>query len=152
MKVLGFDVGTTNLGLSVIESSNNKNKVLYHKYTYLKKDSFANKILFLENYFNSIIDEYKPEVISYEAPFIRSFNGQELIMVCGVLVLCAAKHSLKYVSYTPSAIKKAVYGKGKCSKEELESAVQKLLSTPVKFENDHVSDSVAIALTFILKK
>jgi crossover junction endodeoxyribonuclease RuvC len=150
-RILGLDCGTTNLGLSVIEVTKTDGSIIYSKYTKLDKDlSFEKKLLLLEGYFSKVIDKFEPNVISYESPYIKSRNGQQLIMVCGILVLCGARKNLTPHAYTASSIKKTVTGKGRADKDEVERSVRSYmkLDSSYRFENDHVSDSVAIAITW----
>ena len=156
IKVLGHDVGTVNSATSIISINTSTKKITldYFKYLKLPDISFEEKLLKFEAYFSKVIEKYSPDFISYESPYIKSRNGQQLIMVCGILVLCGAKKSIKSHGYPASTVKKQVSGNGKADKKELEQAVKEhlRLDKNFKFENDHVSDSVAIALTHYFKR
>lgn len=60
----------------------------------------------------------------------------------------------KFTEYPPTSVKKAVTGNGRAKKDEVAEGVKEFLKLPNEytFLSDNVSDSVAVALTFIIKK
>jgi crossover junction endodeoxyribonuclease RuvC len=103
--------------------------------------------------FKKIIEKYRPNYVAREAGFSRHIKAtQTLFKAYGVADEFFAEDDL--VEYAAATIKKVVTGKGRATKEEVESAIRVLLNLPDSFEfkSDDESDAVAIALTLIRDK
>ncbi|WP_033829068.1 crossover junction endodeoxyribonuclease RuvC [Bacillus andreraoultii] len=103
--------------------------------------------------FKAIIEKYRPKYVAREAGFSRHIKAtQTLFKAYGVADEFFAEDDL--VEYAAATIKKVVTGKGRATKEEVESAIRKLLNLPDSFEfqSDDESDAVAIAITLIRDK
>jgi crossover junction endodeoxyribonuclease RuvC len=157
MRILAVDIGTSNVGLAVLNfEEKDSSKVALSRYLQIEKDEFSNKLCFLYSYFLELISEYGVTDISYEAPFFgNSRNGNELVMVGGILTLLAGQSSIPVKGYTASSVKKMVTGSGKADKKQVEDAIRTYFSfdSSYKFEaGRHSSDAIAIGLTYYLKE
>lgn len=156
MRILSVDVGSTNLGISILSFMNEESpNVLFCEYLKLPEQLFSKKLVYLFEYFSELVSKYLVTDISYEAPFFgKSYKGNELVMVCGILTLIAGQEDLNIQGYTASTVKKTAAGKGNADKKEVEQAIRSYFSfdSNVEFESGrHSSDAIAIGLTYFLK-
>ena len=154
VKILGVDLGTTNLGVSILDFAEQP-KVIFCEYLKLEKGGIPEKLSYLYNYFGSMVNAHEVTHISFENPFFSSKNGNAIVMVGGILMLIAGQRGLPIESYTASQVKKCVTGSGKADKKEVEDSIKTHLpfESSRKFESGgHTSDSIAIGLTYYIKE
>lgn len=147
MRILGIDIGSTNLGLAVLEPK----KLLLEKTVILPKIAIGKKLRIIEKELNEIILEFNVTLISYEMPVIKGKNAFGLYYVCGICHLVAAEYNLPISSYYAKQVKKIVTGTGNADKDLVETFVHQLLPDQViSFSSDHASDAAAIALSYLI--
>lgn len=150
MIIIGIDIGSKNFALSVIEAEK-KFVLLDQNYICLTDKKLGNRLDTIYNLITSKIEEFKPNLLVFEDSVFKGRNAKALNYVCGLVHLASGKYNLDIKSPTPTEIKKKIAGSGKADKLEVDLAVKlKLENPPEKFDNDHLSDSVAIALTPII--
>ena len=72
MRVLGIDPGIAIVGYSILDYDNNKIKCLeYGCITTSSKSSLPDRLSFIYNEMNKIIDEFKPEDCAFEELFFN---------------------------------------------------------------------------------
>ena len=89
----------------------------------IKELSFFNKV-------NELIDEYKPNEISIEAPFYGK-NVQSMLKLGraqGVAIVAGLNKEIPVVEYAPKKIKQSVTGNGNASKDQLSEMVMRTLN------------------------
>lgn len=149
MIVLGIDPGYRNIGISVLNTDTRK--ILYCNTLHLHEAKCETRLTHLHYCVNDLIDTYGVTVLAYEKPVLRNRGevGLYVNYTVAVLLLVAGLHNLRVCEYTPNQVKQRITGKGKATKEEVETGVNKLLGTVTKFTDDHSSDATAVALTFM---
>ncbi|MBC7696325.1 MAG: crossover junction endodeoxyribonuclease RuvC [Burkholderiales bacterium] len=81
-----------------------------------------------------LIDEYKPDELSIEAPFFGK-NVQSMLKLGraqGVAIAAALSKNIPMTEYSPKKIKMSITGNGNASKEQVAAMLESLLN----FKND----------------
>ena len=110
--ILGLDISTKNTGWSVIKYT--KNKPILLKYGDIPRNKMSiNEVLVnFESKLQNIINEYKPNAFSVEAPFVglNKATIEKLCFVHGVMLLTAKKNNIPVVYYSVMSLKSKVLG------------------------------------------
>jgi crossover junction endodeoxyribonuclease RuvC len=96
----------------------------------------------------SLIERYKPTEMALEEVFFGQ-NASTAFAVGqarGAAMLAAGLCDIRCYSYTPQAVKQAVCGSGKASKDQIQRMVKTLLSLGAAPSPHHASDALAIAI------
>jgi crossover junction endodeoxyribonuclease RuvC len=121
--ILGIDPGTNIMGYGVIHIQ--KNKALLVQ----KLDDQPIKLKTIFERTLSLIDEYKPDEVSLEAPFFGK-NVQSMLKLGraqGVAIAAALYRNIPIFEYSPKKIKMSITGNGNASKEQVASMLKSLL-------------------------
>lgn len=148
--ILGIDPGTNLLGFGVIRV-NEKGKPEFVDAGVLdlrkEKDAYQ-KLMMIRRYVSEVCDNYKPEYLAIESPFMGK-NAQVIFKLAraqGVALEVAVEKGLEIMEYAPRKAKIAICGNGAASKEQVSLMVQKTLG--IKIDNYPLdsTDALAIAL------
>jgi crossover junction endodeoxyribonuclease RuvC len=149
MRILGIDPGIAIMGYGIIEYDENKYKVL--EYGAVTTESGIPKSMRLKDIYDnivSIIDEYKPDVMSIEELFFNK-NAKTVITIGesrGVTILAAINSGIAVKEYTPLQVKQAVVGYGRAEKAQVQTMVKAILNLKEIPKPDDVADALAIAI------
>jgi len=144
--ILGIDPGTNLMGYGIISVKGKKTTLLNYGIIYLKK--YNDHYLKLKNIFEKtlfLIDEYKPDEISIEAPF-QGVNPQSMLKLGraqGVAMTAGLIREIPIFEYSPRKIKQSVTGNGASKKEQVAFMLEKILN--FKSESKHLDATDAIA-------
>ena len=128
--ILGIDPGTNVMGYGVIVVKGNKASLLAMGVIDLRK--MGDPYLKLGKIFErvtGIIDEYLPDELAIEAPFVGK-NIQSMLKLGraqGVAIAAAINHDIPIHEYAPLKIKMAITGRGSASKDQVAGMLQRLL-------------------------
>jgi crossover junction endodeoxyribonuclease RuvC len=157
---LGLDLSLTCTGYSIIYIEKKLKPPQLVEIGHIitnKEQEIGERLYYIENSLNSILERY-PNLkhISKENGFSR-YNTVTAVLnqALGVCLLTIFKNNHKLsAGYSPKTVKKMISGNGNNSKEELIPYILKYLDLPESFTftNLDESDSVAVALTHLLKK
>lgn len=164
--ILGLDISTKNTGWSVVKYT--KNKPILLKYGDIPRGKMSiNEVLVnFESKLQNIINEYKPNAFSVEAPFV-GLNKQTIEKLCfvhGVMLLTAQKNKISVVYYPVMTLKSKVLGGISVKKEDGRKKTSKEMKKEVQNKvidifgkdnfkkpyNDDITDSISAAYTYIL--
>lgn len=164
--ILGLDISTKNTGWSVVKHT--KNKPILLKYGDIPRGKMSiNEVLVnFEKELQNIINKYKPNAFSVEAPFV-GLNKQTIEKLCfvhGVMLLTAQKNKIPVVYYPVMTLKSKILGgisvkksdgTKKTSKELKQEVQNKVIDIFGKDNfkesyNDDITDSISAAYTYIL--
>ena len=152
MRVLGIDPGIAIVGYSILDYDNNKIKCLeYGWITTSSKSPLPDRLSFIYNEMNKIIDEFQPEDCAFEELFFNK-NVKTAITVSqarGVEILSCINKNLCLYEYTPLQIKQAVVGYGRADKRQVQETVKTILKFNDIPKPDDAADAVAVALCHI---
>ena len=148
--VLGIDPGTQISGWGVIAISGSSCSYVAMGIIDLRKERdlfFRLGTLFKE--ISLLIDKYKADELSMEAPFYGK-NVQSMLKLGraqGVLISAACSRGIPIFEYAPRRIKLSITGRGGASKEQVAAIISKILSieeSPSSFLD--ATDGLAAAL------
>jgi len=147
--ILGIDPGTTVMGFGLIKVTGKEMEVIVLDELLLSK--YDNHYMRLKKIFEKtiqIIDNYKPDEISIEAPFFGK-NVQSMLKLGraqGVAMAAGLSREIPIVEYAPKKIKMAITGNGNASKEQVAKMLQsilKLKELPIRLD---ATDGLAAAV------
>jgi crossover junction endodeoxyribonuclease RuvC len=129
--ILGIDPGTNIMGYGILSVESSSLKLIAAGIIQL--DKLDNHALKLKKIFEKtihLIDEYKPDELSIEAPFFGK-NVQSMLKLGraqGVAIAAALYRTIPIFEYSPKKIKQSVTGNGNSSKEQVAAMLQTLLN------------------------
>lgn len=149
MIALGIDPGTAIMGFGFVESYGSRLKpIAYGAVTTSPKARMQDRLMKLYDGLDSLIKEYKPDIIGIEQLFFQR-NATTAIPVGqarGVVLLAAAKNNVDIAEFTPLQVKQAVTGYGKADKNQVIYMVSKILNLKEPPKPDDVADALAVAV------
>ena len=152
-RILGIDPGLRRVGYGFIESDGKRHSCLGYGIIKTTVDQSASmRLAVIHESLSSLIDEYKPEVVSMEKLFFFR-NVTSAIGVAqaqGVLMLACQAAELQILEYTPLQIKINLTGYGRAEKSQIQEMVQKLLKLDEKPKPADSADALAAALSLAL--
>jgi crossover junction endodeoxyribonuclease RuvC len=150
MKVLAIDPGFGRCGVAVLEGTGTQATLHYSScIETAPKSEFSKRLLFIANELLRLIADYSPETIALEEIYFTN-NAKTAIHVAeirGMLIYLATAHGIPLVEYNPLAIKIAITGYGRATKEQVTKMVEKLVVLPKKKMLDDEYDAIAVGLT-----
>lgn len=148
MIILGVDPGSENTGYGIIEKQQG---TLAHVASGTIKAGpqlpFARRLEKIYDGLIKVIETYRPEVGAVEEIFFATNvrSAIKLGQVRGVALLALAQRRVECVEYTPLAVKQALVGYGRASKEQVALMVSRLLKVDGLGGLDS-SDALALAI------
>jgi crossover junction endodeoxyribonuclease RuvC len=103
----------------------------------------------------SIIEQWQPNIMAIEDVYVLDRFPKAAIQlgeVRGVVYLAAQQHALEVTKIRPTEIKSCLTGNGRATKEQVHSAVKRILRNQQDITPDHASDATAIALISLSRK
>ena len=135
MKVLAIDPGFGRCGVSILEGTGSEPSLLYSACIETKpKSNFPDRLLAVANEVIRLIETYTPDTISIEEIYFTN-NAKTAIHVAeirGMLIYLATSRNITLVEFNPLAVKIAVTGHGRATKDEVIKMVEKLVELPTK--------------------
>lgn len=151
MRILGIDPGFDRLGVCVLDKEGTKETLVTSLGIVTSKtESFEDRLLYLANGVEKLIQEYKPTHLAIETLFVTKNQKTAMLVACvrGVIIYLCKKHGLEIFEYSPPQIKLAITGYGQAKKEDITYMVSKILHVTFdKKQLDDEIDAIAIALT-----
>ena len=150
MRILGIDPGTGILGFGGIDVDKSSKMKLVDAgviRTPVHEDDSV-RLLTIFNELKSIINEFKPEVMSVEKLFFARnvTTAMTVSQARGVVLLLGMQHELELHEFTPMQIKQAVTGYGKADKKQIQEMVRVLLQLKEIPKPDDAADALAAAI------
>ena len=146
--ILGIDPGTNIMGYGIISILNKKMEMVQMGVIHLEKlDGHALKLKRIFERTIQLVDEYKPDEVSLEAPFYGK-NVQSMLKLGraqGVAMAAALYRDVPIFEYTPKKIKKSITGNGNASKVQVASMLQSLFDIKSMPKHLDATDGLAAA-------
>jgi crossover junction endodeoxyribonuclease RuvC len=149
MRVLGIDPGSEVLGWGVVEGSGLKYAAAdFGVVKSNPKHAFAKRLANIYDGVASVIESYKPDVLSIEEAFYAANVSVALKLgqVRGVVLLLAEQKGLGIAEYAPRLIKQTVVGYGNADKNQVQQMVKLLLKLKAVPTPHDAADALAIAI------
>ncbi len=148
--ILGIDPGTNIMGYGIIKAKGNQYSVIQYGVLHLTKyKDHAVKLGKIFSRVTEIIEEYAPDEVALEAPFMGK-NPQSMLKLGraqGVAMAAAIQHQIPVTEYAPTKVKQSVTGKGTASKEQVANMLARLLKLKEIPKLLDATDALAVALT-----
>ena len=147
--ILGIDPGTTIMGYGIIIIKGTQMEMIQMGVIHLEK--LSNHALKLKRIFErtvQLVEQYKPDEVSLEAPFYGK-NVQSMLKLGraqGVAMAAALYKDVPIFEYTPKKIKKSITGNGNASKFQVASMLQSLLKISEMPKHLDATDGLAAAV------
>ena len=149
MFVLGIDPGLAICGYAIVEKVPGGERAITAGVVRTEADQpIAERLAELHRDLAGIVQEHEPDVMAIEQVFTNR-NLMTAISVgraSGVALLAAAQAGIPVYEYTPSAVKAAVAGYGKATKDQIRYVVTSRLKLKSRPEPADAADALAIAL------
>jgi crossover junction endodeoxyribonuclease RuvC len=147
--ILGIDPGTLKTGYGIIHLLEGQLKVLdYGVIRPPSKLKLSDRYLIIYEGVESLIDQFEPQIMVLETQYVHK-NPQSAIklgMARGIAMIAAKKRKLQVFEYAPAKAKKAVVGKGRASKYQVQGMMQRLLNLKSAPEPEDAADALALAV------
>ena len=163
---MGIDPGYDRVGIGITRRENNIDNYIYSVCIQSdKKDEYINRILYINNELEKVINEYKPDLIVIESLFFakNAKTAMNVAQARGSLLLTAGKYFYKKENHpipqplpkgkggdtilelTPMQIKSSLVGDGHADKDKVSYMVYQILGLN-KIENwknsKHIDDEI----------
>ncbi|MEL7334325.1 MAG: crossover junction endodeoxyribonuclease RuvC [Cyanobacteria bacterium J06560_2] len=155
-RILGLDPGLAILGFGVIEYDPAKMRSLNPEIKTIDygivqtpaRTETGKRLCTIYDDLHSVIDAYKPDLISIEKLFFYRMGNTILVAQArGVVMLVIAQHNLPFVEFTPAQIKQSITGHGNADKADVQDAIARELNLESIPKPDDAADGLAVALT-----
>ncbi|MBD3185169.1 crossover junction endodeoxyribonuclease RuvC [Candidatus Poribacteria bacterium] len=150
MIVLGVDPGTaiTGYGLVSDSSDGSLHQIDYGVIRTKAKTPYPQRVKKIHEGINSLIDEYKPDVVAIEELFFNKNISTAMLVAQarGVVILTSAIAELELREYTPIQVKQAVTGYGRADKAQIQQMIKVLLGLSEIPKPDDAADALALAI------
>jgi crossover junction endodeoxyribonuclease RuvC len=148
-RVLGIDPGSRFLGWGVVDAEGSRVQHVAHGVIAPgAKRPLPERLVGIFSGLEEAIDRWQPEVAAIEQVFTARGPKAALVLghARGAALLALARAGLEIGEYSPAAIKLAVAGHGRASKEQLASMVGRLLGVQLREVELDASDALAVAI------
>ena len=146
-RILGIDPGSRLTGFGVLDFRGAAPSYVTSGTVSSTKGDFAKRLRLIFEAVNSIVDEYRPDIVAIESVFMhRNASSALKLGHARAAALCATfDHDLEVYEYAPREIKQAVVGTGAATKEQVQHMVASILKLDGMPSPD-AADALAAAL------
>ena len=149
-RILGIDPGSRLTGFGVVDFSGDSASYVASGTVKSIDGSFPERLRQIFETVGSIVDEYRPHIVSVESVFMHKNASSALKLgharsaaICATFAL-----DVEVVEYAPREIKQAIVGTGAATKEQVQHMITRLLSLDGAPSPD-AADALAAAMCHI---
>jgi crossover junction endodeoxyribonuclease RuvC len=150
MTVLAIDPGYGRCGVAVLGGAAGKSTLIMSSCIETSaKDDFSTRLHTVGSTIEALISEHSPDTIALEELYFSN-NAKTALHVAevrGMIMYIAKQNNIALVEYNPLAIKIAITGYGRATKEQVTKMTEKLVVIPQKKMLDDEYDAIALGLT-----
>ncbi len=150
MRIIGIDPGLQVCGYACLQTGSNEEKLLEAGVCRTSSRSpIEEKLHQIAGDTRSLLKKFSPDIVAVEELYSHYAHPKTAILMGharGVILQCCAEAQVEVKSFSATRIKKSITGNGRASKQQMQRAVQSLLSLPAIPEPDDVADAIAAAL------
>jgi crossover junction endodeoxyribonuclease RuvC len=148
MIIIGVDPGTIKTGYGVIHKSGSR--ITKISSGIIKMDASApldERLVVLYESLSKIIIANNPEQAAVEDLFFAKNANSALKLghARGVILLCLKQSGIKIETYPPTMVKRAIVGKGRAAKNQIQMVVQSIIGSSTALLEDE-ADAIALAI------
>lgn len=149
VRVLGVDPGLTITGYAVVEWGGEQ-PVLLEAGTIrpTRGAALPARLLAIADDLADVMGEFHPNVLGLESLYSEYRHPRSALQMAharGVVCLAAAQAGIEVVDIVPTAVKSAVVGAGRATKEQVQRTIQTLYALEELPTPADVADAIAIA-------
>lgn len=149
-RILGIDPGIGVTGYAVLDEGMGGQFTLIQSGEIMTapRSPFPARLKCIFDRLLQVIASSLPTAVALEDTFYaKNFKSAlKLGQARGVALLAAESHALPIFEYAPTAVKMAVVGYGRATKDQVQRMVSHLLQAPERIKSEHEADAVAIAI------
>lgn len=148
-RILGLDPGSIHMGFGVVEASGGRLRHVDHGTLSAPRSSdLPRRLATLYAGLEEILDRHTPDAVAVESVFTARNVASALTLgqARGALLLAIGQRDLDLAEYAPGAVKLAVVGHGRASKDQVAQMVGRLLGIGTDGMGRDSSDALAIAI------
>jgi len=151
MKILGIDPGLGITGYGLIEAAGNNVRLVEAGIIRSDaKDKMEKRLAGIYKKVIGLIKDTMPEAVVLEELYSHYKHPKTSISMAharGAICLAAEHQGVPLVNYPTTKIKKAITGRGRASKEQMQRTVTSLLGLKRPPEPVDITDALALAIT-----
>jgi len=149
MVILGIDPGTRNMGYALINLENGKISLIEAGLIKMKAEDLQFQIPQMIEGLDRIFSKYTIDEVAMEDIFYAHNPATtiKLAQFRGAIMLKLLQEFGQFSEYTALQVKKALTGKGKATKEQVNFMVKRLLNIKKEIKPLDISDAMAVAIT-----
>ena len=147
MRAFGIDPGSRYTGWGVVEKSGSTYRMVDCGVIAVgDKRPLSDRLQDIFRSLGNLLEEHTPDAVFLESIFHHKSARAALVLghARGVAMLAAGMRELEVHEISPSEVKKAVTGRGRAEKTQVQAMIQVLLGLPQVPQED-ASDALAIA-------
>lgn len=160
-KIISIDPAQSKLGISLLEETDNKIKLIDSNQLYLIGKTIEERLAHLYQWLDNYVNVNKPTEAALEETFVAPYDNKKggykftidaplkLSMSRGVVYSICGKYGIKVHEYSNGDVKKCSTGNHQATKSMIIRKMSEIFKRP--FEEDE-ADSVAIGITHLVKK
>ena len=150
MRVLGIDPGLNITGYGILDDNNGDPTVIEAGVVRTSaKDKMENRLHVISMELESIIKQFKPDVVAIEDLYSHYGHPKTAIIMGharGIIFLKAAEAGLKVETYASTRVKNSLTGHGRASKKQMQMMICSTLGLQTVPEPPDAADALAVAL------
>jgi crossover junction endodeoxyribonuclease RuvC len=149
MTILGIDPGTRNMGYALISLEKGKISLIEAGLIKMKAEDLQFQIPQMVEGLDSVFKKYDIDEVAMEDIFYAHNPATtiKLAQFRGAIMLKLLQEFGQFNEYTALQVKKALTGKAKASKEQVNFMVKRLLNIKKEIKPFDISDAMAVAIT-----
>ena len=151
MRILGIDPGLGITGYGLIEACGNNVKLIEAGIIRSNaKDKMEKRLADIYKKIINLIKDTMPEAVVLEEIYSHYKHPKTSILMAhgrGAICLAIEHSNVALVNYPTTRIKKAITGRGRASKEQMQRTVTSLLGLKDPPEPVDITDALALAIT-----
>jgi crossover junction endodeoxyribonuclease RuvC len=151
MRIFGIDPGTINLGYGVVDNEDGMHMVGCGVVRLSSRTPIGERLCSLYNELTGIIQEYRPDEVAIEEPFVGHNIRSALAIgrAQAIAILVAAKQGLPIYYYSPTQIKEQVTSYGRSDKQQVQAMVEIQLGLKQTPHPSDAADALAVAICHV---
>ncbi len=149
MIILGIDPGTRNMGFALIKLEKGKISLVEAGLIKMKAEDLQFQIPQMVEGLDRLFSNFEINEVAMEDIFYAHNPATtiKLAQFRGAIMLKLLQEFGQFSEYTALQVKKALTGKGKASKEQVNFMVKRLLGIKKEIKPLDISDAMAVAIT-----
>ncbi|MFA5389387.1 MAG: crossover junction endodeoxyribonuclease RuvC [Candidatus Omnitrophota bacterium] len=150
MRILGIDPGLAITGYGLIEAAGNNVRLIEAGIMRSSaKDKIEKRIALIYKKMINLLKDTKPGTVVLEELYSHYKHPKTSILMAharGAICLAVEHEDIALVNYPVTRIKKAITGRGRASKEQVQRTVTSLLGLKEPPEPVDITDALALAM------